>query len=482
MKATRRILRVHMRVVAASGLLLLLILAIAGCVEPDAIVAVPPTATPDAPAATATVRPTSTAVPTALDFPLAAPTRVVVGKSAHDTCVQCHADEAMLKDSMGSEVASVGSQGEAWADEPAPEEAWKRVFLDDLGFLETMHGRYGCITCHGGTGDTLLKEVAHTGLIREPGATDLCADCHAKEVSTAGSNLHASLAGYRTVLLTRAGTADTSSLETAIENHCDSCHTATCGQCHVSRPAGIGGGLVAGHDFTDIEAINTACAGCHGSRVEAEYKHPDGSGLGDVHWVQAKMLCTDCHRAADFHGTEDEYLQRYEGPPNPSCDALGCHPDVAADDGIQQHAGSHLKRLSCQACHATAYRNCYGCHVAVTEDGPSFTLDSTQLAFKIGRNPIQGAYRPWKYVPVRHVPIAKDSFAHYGENLLLDFNALPTWKYATPHTIQRITPQNESCNSCHGNDDLFLTAGDVAAEELRANWPVIVERVIGAIP
>ena len=110
-----------------------------------------------------------------------------------------------------------------------------------------------------------------------------------------------------------------------------------------------------------------------------------------------------------------------------------------------------------------------------------FTLESTQIDFKIGRNPIQSGYRPWKFVPVRHVPVTEDSFSDYGENLLDDFDALPTWKYATPHTIQRITPQNESCNSCHGNADIFLTADDVTPEELRANWRVIVERVTGPV-
>jgi len=464
------------------GMLLLVGLVVTGCVSPDAVVPVPATSTPIALLPTETPRPTSTPVPTAMDFPMSAPTHEVAAQQGYETCVQCHADEAMLKDSMASGEGTVSqSEGEAWAGELPPEERWQAVFLDDLAFLESIHGRYGCITCHGGMGATLLKEVAHTGLIREPGSTDLCADCHAQEVSNAENNLHASLTGYRTVLFTRSSAADTSLLETAIENHCDSCHTATCGQCHVSRPAGIGGGLVAGHDFGDVEAINTTCAGCHGSRIEAEYKNPDGKGQGDVHWVKAKMLCSDCHEACDYHGAEDEHLERYDGAPSPSCDDLGCHPDVAADDGIEQHAGAHLKLLSCQACHATPYRNCYGCHVQSGDGSAGFTLESTQIDFKIGRNPIQSGYRPWKFVPVRHVPVTEDSFSDYGEDLLDDFDALPTWKYATPHTIQRITPQNESCNSCHGNADIFLTADDVTPEELRANWPVIVERVTGPV-
>jgi len=392
--------------------------------------------------------------------------------------VECHGDEARLKEALAADEATAADNGaEAWAGQLPPAERWRAVFLDDMGFLETFHGRYGCITCHGGTGNTLIKDVAHTGLIREPGSTDLCVDCHAKEVSTAGLNLHASLKGYWTVLSIRSGLASSSQLEAAIDDHCSSCHTATCGQCHVSHPAGIGGGLVAGHDFHDVEAINVTCAGCHGSRVEAEYKNTDGSGEGDLHWSQAEMLCSDCHSADEFHGMEADRLQRYDDAPDPGCDNLSCHPDVAEDDGIEQHGDSHLKSLSCQACHATAYRNCYGCHVKIDGDPAAFTLQSTEMAFKIGRNPLQSGYRPWKYVPLRHVPIAEDSFSEYGEGLLADFDALPTWKYTTPHTIQRITPQTESCNACHGNADVFLTAADVLPEEMSANRRVIMDEI-----
>ncbi|MFC2070126.1 hypothetical protein ACFLTB_03000, partial [Chloroflexota bacterium] len=65
----------------------------------------------------------------------------------------------------------------------------------------------------------------------------------------------------------------------------------------------------------------------------------------------------------------------------------------------------------------------------------------------------------------------------YGTSLLPDFNAVPTWKYATPHNIQLNTPQNESCNACHGNSDIFLTEGDISSEEKEANKGVIVEEI-----
>jgi thiosulfate/3-mercaptopyruvate sulfurtransferase len=104
------------------------------------------------------------------------------------------------------------------------------------------------------------------------------------------------------------------------------------------------------------------------------------------------------------------------------------------------------------------------------------------MTFLIGLNPRQDDARPYDYVPLRHVPISTDSFAFYGVEALSNFDELPTWKYATPHNIQRNTPQNESCGSCHGNPELFLTADKVAPEELEANRGVIVESVPPLMP
>lgn len=476
---TTKLLRGCSRDVAMFWILCLAALALAGCLEPDAIVAVPPTETPHVPQPTDTPVATATPRPEALVFPLEAPVHVSVEHPGHLTCIECHTDAERLKASMPAEQGAIPSYGgQAWASSvPNPVDRWEMVYLSDPAFLETVHGRYGCIICHGGVGDTLLVEVAHTGLDPEPSAAGLCEDCHAGEVATAQYNLHASVAGYRTVVFARSDPQKTALLESMILKHCEPCHTATCGQCHVSRAAPFGGGLVAGHIFEDTPAVNLTCAGCHDTRIVQGYQGKGRPEGGDVHWVQKQMPCTDCHGVADFHGTQEEHLTRYDGQPNPSCQAPGCHEDVAEDDGIEQHGDSHLKNLSCQACHSVAYQNCYGCHVEVNDGVPGYTLELSEVAFKIGRNPIQGRYRPWKYVPVRHVPVAPDSFSFYGDDLLPQFDALPTWKYATPHTIQRITPQSRSCNACHGNAEVFLTADDVAPDELNANRRVIVEQI-----
>ena len=265
-------------------------------------------------------------------------------------------------------------------------------------------------------------------------------------------------------------------IEVMMDNHCQDCHSS-CGQCHVSRPTSVGGGLLAGHDFKELPPMNLTCTGCHGSRIQDEYKGKNEGVRGDVHWIKGGMPCFSCHTEDEMHGTLGEFNHRYDGPPTPGCTDEGCHADVAPGDGVGLHTDFHLEAMSCQVCHSTTYKNCYGCHVAQEDGVAFFKTDPLEMTFKIGLNPRQGPERPWKYVPLRHVPIARDSFEYYGQDLLPNYDALPTWKYATPHNIQRNAPQTETCDACHGNPEFFLTADDVLPDELEANKGVIVPQV-----
>jgi thiosulfate/3-mercaptopyruvate sulfurtransferase len=109
-------------------------------------------------------------------------------------------------------------------------------------------------------------------------------------------------------------------------------------------------------------------------------------------------------------------------------------------------------------------------------------MADTTTTFYIGKNVRQSAERPYEYTVVRHIPVTPDTFEAYGDNLLPNFNLLPTWTYATPHNIQRMTPQSRTCNSCHGNAEIFLTADKVKPEELEANKNVIVDQIPAEVP
>jgi len=362
----------------------------------------------------------------------------------------------------------------------APLEPWEKVIIDPEEFLSTIHGQISCIQCHGGVAMETEKESAHEGIVSRPSedAKAVCGSCHPDVVESYAESLHATQEGYWTSMAARGVPIDHPEVEEMFGNHCATCHT-TCGDCHISQPASVGGGLIDNHVFQETPSLTRNCTACHGSRVGKEYLGQNEGIMGDVHFRQARMACVSCHSGAQMHGELDteEVSSRYDGVPFPTCES--CHEEVVGgEDGNLMHV-MHSENLSCQVCHSVSYSSCDGCHVALSEETglPFFRTEGTYMTFFIGRNTLQDENRPYDYVTVRHVPISPDSYVYYGEDLMPDFNAVPTWLYATPHNIQLNTPQNESCDSCHGNSDLFLTTDKVAAEELEANQPVIVDTI-----
>lgn len=353
-------------------------------------------------------------------------------------------------------------------------EGWEKVILGSETFTDTIHGELGCVTCHGGNGRTDDKETAHVDMRREPTAGEACDQCHTDMHNDANS-LHSNLTGYYTIIQARASDETWPHIEEAFGNHCESCHTS-CGQCHVSRPTNLGGGLHTGHDFKKVPPMNLTCTGCHGSRIENEYKGRNEGIPGDIHWNKGGMPCFQCHTADEMHGNLDyQPNHRYDGPQTPGCSDADCHPDVTNDGAIEGHDADHIGKLSCETCHAADYKSCYSCHVQKSEEGtPYFKIEPSVMGIKLGYNPRQSEERPWKWVTLRHVPIDPDTFAYYGEDLLPNFDALPTWVYATPHTTQLRPPQSQSCNDCHGNAEIFLTKDDLLPYEIEANKNVIV--------
>ncbi len=347
-------------------------------------------------------------------------------------------------------------------------------------FLADVHNTQNCIGCHGGVAGEEDMEAAHEGVVRDP-LTDpdldnSCRICHTETGQLAETSLHRNLHGYHTALEARGADMSDPAMEEAFGNHCSECHT-TCGQCHISRPTALDGGLLKEHQVKKIASMKDTCMGCHGARVANEYQGKNEGVEGSVHWVEGGMSCFECHEISHYHGDGTEYAHRYEGEPGVKC--LKCHKDSDPEQSDVPEHTIHGDEVPCEVCHVSGpYKSCYNCHVALDDnDLPYYKTDESKLTFKIGRNPIQSEDRPWDYVLLRHVPVARDTFAFYEGYELPEFDNAPTWKYATPHNIQRVTPQNQSCDSCHGNEDLFLTANDVAAEEMEANADVIVQEV-----
>ena len=330
---------------------------------------------------------------------------------------------------------------------------------------------------------------------------ELCAGaCHGEETELFHTGLHYDTRGITHPKYSQIGKrADVSKLELveeALTNHCSGCHTTGCGECHISRPVSTGGGFIKGHVFNKTPKATTNCTGCHGSRIEKEMLAKGGEDINgdpvetvaDVHWNPNAMTCDACHSG---HAEDLTYVDyRYDQPNPPRCE--DCHQDQVEDESIQMHsihavAGSGAPLLQCQICHSQPYNNCNGCHVKKSDEGSCyFELDKSWFDFKIGKNPLKDVTRPYDFVLLRHVPVARDTFQFYGDDLLTNFNVLPTWKYATPHNILKEIkvgtetqplPQVDGCDGCHGHAELFLTEGVVETDELEANAPVIVDSV-----
>ena len=363
-------------------------------------------------------------------------------------------------------------------------------FTDDA-----VHGGRDCNECHGGDPAGEDRETSHVGMVRDPSLEDpegTCGICHVSILDSWQNSVHNSLQGFRYTMSTRSGSATLGTeLETAFENHCSKCH-ASCGQCHFSVPTSSGGGFLSGHKKTNPKMVSN-CTACHGSRVGDEYRGQNTDEYGeaitaDVHSKKG-MQCLNCHSSDEMHGVGAASADhRYQITSLPKCE--DCHDNPSYDSEMADAfaaVSAHFEhqdtngdsKLSCQVCHSTTYKNCYSCHVSLDSGTPVYEVNEpfdyqSVMSFKIGYNPLFSPDRPYTHVLLRHIPIDLGSYQFYGDGLLGSFDSLPTWKYATPHNIQRETPQNESCNSCHGNDDIFLLPADLLPEEVAANAGVVV--------
>jgi hypothetical protein len=350
--------------------------------------------------------------------------------------------------------------------------------MDTSAFAGTAHGRLLCQDCHGGDGEADDKRQAHADMVRDPSsdAEASCGACHPDIVEANSGSLHRTLQGYETMVEARLGEDldDHPAVVEGMQGACYKCH-ATCGQCHVSRPESVGGGLTDGHVFQRTPDMLNQCTACHGSRIGEEFRgvHRDeiDGYKGDVHYL-ASMRCQSCHGAMEIHGSTAE--TRHEATEMPKCE--DCH---GATRNTNEWHLAHWDDLSCQVCHSQDYKSCASCHVPDGVDEPSW------LGFKIGRNPLPDQRRQ-AYVTLRHIPVAPDTFAAWGVAELPAFEALPTWKYTSPHNIvlqsERTTVgKDEACGDrCHNSpattDGWFLRQTDLdqRPELAEANTPFIV--------
>lgn len=373
----------------------------------------------------------------------------------------------------------------------------------------SVHMSKSCVDCHGGDATKNTRVEAHAnGFKAIPGA-ETCDTCHAAIAAGAADGLHTTLAGYRAIMDQRGlGTVETEVVDLRFDAQCTGCHVATtsnetaCGFCHISVPNTAGGGLLGGHAFKATPSMDNNCTACHGSRVKDEYygqnnalldrnkaaydegspwKDPAFALQPDVHKTNG-LDCNSCHSEDEMHGAgapaDDD---RYAVTSAPAC--TDCHgegqADAASFAAVGLHTDEHLATMDCYVCHAQPSKSCFSCHTDVTETGQPFfknnigdpTLEARKAAsatpdtvfpdslmtFRVGVNPKwtgEGDTEHKQYSVLRHVPVDADVFTYTGVNaipgLIPDMAALPTWKAATPHTIQKTTEITKACTNCHG--------------------------------
>jgi thiosulfate/3-mercaptopyruvate sulfurtransferase len=342
--------------------------------------------------------------------------------------------------------------------------------------IDPIHAAIGCAGCHGGSSlvdakdDTSAFREAHTGMLRDPSAIGElgCSggSCHADIVARNETSIHSNLWGEKAHVALRNGYESweecPADIKDGFARDCNSCHT-TCGQCHISRPNAAGGGFLEqrvgySHKFLATPDEANVCTACHGSRVGDDWNANQDRLPGNVPDVHNEFgyTCLSCH-TEDMHGegaSDAEHTSRYQVAELPQC--VDCH-EVDNDDNAYHTShwpnsdASDGPDLACFVCHSQQYNNCNTCHAGTwQEEYNEHNTDEYRVypQFKIGRNPYYGEaghpHTESSWITVRHIPVSPDAYKNWNIDPwdLQDFSEtkdMETWKYASPHSIQRWT-------------------------------------------
>jgi thiosulfate/3-mercaptopyruvate sulfurtransferase len=399
------------------------------------------------------------------------------------SCEGCHTDYAALKTLAEPDT---GGGGGGCGGEVPHIEVYDRVYLGGDGyeaFKQTTHGAMSCTECHGGKDSTDDKSLAHSGSFNASPSHNAdvhCAPCHSAIAGDHANSLHAQGWGQKSMVTLRYGGGSFDDLPEALRqgytNNCSGCH-ASCGDCHVNRPHAGGGGLYNGHEFSRQPSMRDNCAACHSSRIAHGFFGIGSGTLPDVHQT-AGLECMSCHSKQELHGDGLEYNQRYQMPLLPDC--VNCHGSIGSSN---MYHSVHLTTFNCQTCHSQNYNNCGSCHIG--GDGARIPA---YLGFKIGMNPLPDT-KTYKFATLRRSLMAPDSWELYGVPALQSFDVRPTFKYTTPHNIQRWTSRTnvaagagcfENCHivndqGVYRNKELYLFNSDLQNWELDANSDIVVD-------
>ncbi|MFC2106836.1 hypothetical protein ACFLRY_00725 [Bacteroidota bacterium] len=404
-----------------------------------------------------------------------------------NSCEGCHTNYAHLQEVYSPDTTSTsgGCGGTVPHYEP-----YDRVYMGGDGYEDykkSSHYAVGCTGCHNGTDNTDDKTVAHSGnFIAHPSMNydSKCGSCHASITDGFSTSLHHGTGQMRKVAIRSglSGPEDFSQLPQhqikGYNKNCATCH-GTCGNCHVVRPPVGGGGLVRGHDFKRTPDMVNTCVSCHVSRGGHAYLGVAAGTQPDVHFTKNGYTCINCHNKNELHGDGQPVEQRYAYSKLPKCNT--CH---SASKASNVYHSTHYNDFNCNVCHSQDYNNCGSCHI----HGDGARIPAYQ-GFKIADNPLPNIFPDFKFTVVRRNPAAPDNWEVYGVPEYANFNAFPTYNYASPHNLLRWTSRTkvsigQSCfSNCHIrnengtliNKELYLFQEDLLDWEFDANVDIAVD-------
>jgi len=307
------------------------------------------------------IAPMPTPTPTLSRLPYAAP--------VSGGCVDCHTDEEALQASgaEGEELQRVSIQ---------PDE------------VASLHGRLGCVTCHGGDGQADDKDGAHEGLVTNPSdyreAGKICLACH-YDVRNDIPEHYIHTPHERILWGVREGEEVCS---------CSNCHGPVAhGEHPVATHEGLGDYCIHCHEERDVPPERLKCDGCHigphdVTDLDCEMCHLSTETWGDtrlaIHPMElnghhAELHCFECHTQPLFRDVvnytcQDCHARFHEFGQEQDCG--DCHYDGYAWSEVREgsfdhtaiwdyHVGVH-NTVACRGCHLEGYTSipadCGSCH------------------------------------------------------------------------------------------------------------------------
>lgn len=295
------------------------------------------------------------------------PARLPYAAPLSDGCVECHIDETNL--------------GNAGADE----EAVERVLIESDDLM-SLHGRLGCVTCHGGIGTTQNVDAAHDGLIANPSSHEeadvYCLSCH-HDLRTEIPE-HNIYTPHERILWGIHEDEEVCA--------CSNCHGPVAhGDEPIKTHEFLAGYCIDCHEEQNVPPERSKCSGCHiGPHDVAEAMDCETCHVSTEIWSKvelaihpmelngqhAELECFECHLQPNFRNLSgfvcaDCHTKPHEfGGENCS----ECHVDGENWSTIQEGAFDHVEiwekyelheEVACEGCHFQGYdlpTDCDYCH------------------------------------------------------------------------------------------------------------------------